>query len=429
MSQEAIEKTPNWKKKPWGEYARKALRAGSTLALVLAQLRNSKGPSGWIAIGISAASLILDAHNQWKEITSPDVWDYFNDRERWEAAPSLLRKVIVKNCTSVTQISENQSTYIFQGYLGDELVAWRSFGGQVDYGPFFLRGSREKALKILGEMLWDQVGSQHAVLSKQGTIEASEESLEGEVIIHKSLEELQGRVLKFIGKNENRSYLLEGPPGSGKSTAIRHLLKELDLRSLRINFDDANDGNRWDGSRTAFNTTSLIEMMEPDFLIIDDFERNYMDERELLHLMEVANKHCRVVLATVNNKSALSGAMTRVGRFDDHILIDKIPLEIVKLMLDPDLHVYARKCASWPIAYIKDLNTRKKILGLEAAHEEFPEMHLRATGKKIPSKKKTKRAAKTSTKKRSSKQPTKVGKKVSKRASRKKTSKTAQVVE
>lgn len=261
----------------------------------------------------------------------------------------------------------------------------------------------------MGDMLWNQVGSKNVVLSKQGTLEPSDEELEDEPVMHESMTKLRRRVQRFMEEGENRSYLLEGPPGSGKTTAIRHIIHELGLRSLRLNFDDAvGNGNRWDGKSTSFNTSSLIKMMRPDVLVIDDFERNFMNDRDLLHLMEVAHQHCWVVLATVNNKELLTGAMKRVGRFDDHVVIDKIPLEVVKAMLDPELHEFARKAASWPIAYIGDFNKRKRVLGLEAAREEFASLHHRATGGDAPKEEKKKKTKKTSS-------PVKVGKKVSKK--------------
>jgi hypothetical protein len=375
-------KASHSRKRDWLAHVERALSASSTLALVLAQLRKKQGPLGWIAVGISAAQFVLSFRKQYHELSAPDIWAFFADDDVWTIAPPLLGPLLTRSCDDMQQVAKSGGHEIVLGRIGEEEVAWRNEETRLNYGPFFRRGREVETLRALGVKLWSQINGPHAVLGDKGAIEGTTEALDHEVVRFDALVKFHERVNKFYTAGMNRSYLLEGPPGTGKSTAVRYVLGELGVRSLRLNFEAASARTGGlDGETVSRNVEALVQTLRPELLIIDDFDRNWMSERELLRLMEVAHKCCRVIIATINSKNGLSPAMQRVGRFDDHILVDRLELDVLKSMLDPELRQYARWMGQWPIAFVGDFNSRKRVLGAMAATEEFQDLHARATGK------------------------------------------------
>jgi hypothetical protein len=410
------QKASRRRKRDWLSHVERALSASSTLALVLAQLREKQGPLGWIAVGISATQFVLSFRKQYHELAAPDIWSFFVNDDVWTIAPPLLGPLLTKSCDDMQEVAKDGEYEIILGRIGEEEIAWRNEGSRLNYGPFFRRGREIETLRALGVKLWSQINGSHAVLGDKGAIESTTETLDHDVVKFEALVKFHERVRKFYDAGMNRSYLLEGPPGTGKSTAVRFVLGEMGVRSLRLNFEAASANTGWfDGETVSRNVEALVQTLRPEMLIVDDFDRNWMSERELLRLMEAAHKCCRVVIATINSKEGLSQAMQRVGRFDDHILVDRLELDVLKSMLDPELRKYARRMVKWPIAFVGDFNSRKRVLGVMAAAEEFQDLHARATGnQKAPGSSAKKKSTKKRASKRSSAKKDSTTKKVAK---------------
>lgn len=88
-------------------------------------------------------------------------------------------------------------------------------------------------------------------------------------------------------------------------------------------------------------------------------------------------KYCRVIVATCNNKNYMIGAMLRVGRFDDLFTIKYIDVEVVKELLDEDDHDLAERFTKWPIAYIQNYKTVKRVMGKKQARSELDDIEAR----------------------------------------------------
>jgi len=126
--------------------------------------------------------------------------------------------------------------------------------------------------------------------------------------------------IQAIGENPSRGILLAGPPGCGKTSAIRHLLKVMPDQTVIL---VSNTRIQNDGLRTIFDMAKRTDAL----LVLEDLDAIGGLNREvaqhpvlgqLLDLMDGVEASGKViVLATTNHVGKLDPALTsRPGRFD-----------------------------------------------------------------------------------------------------------------
>jgi ATPase family associated with various cellular activities (AAA) len=107
-----------------------------------------------------------------------------------------------------------------------------------------------------------------------------------------------------------RAYLLVGPPGTGKSTAVANVCQDLGLRLLRV-------------SPSASSTVTLrmlVETMRPDILLLDDYDRALPRGHELsdaLAWLTDVRANGVIVVMTANSVTKMPEALVRPGRIDE----------------------------------------------------------------------------------------------------------------
>jgi hypothetical protein len=114
-------------------------------------------------------------------------------------------------------------------------------------------------------------------------------------------------------QGEQRSYLMVGPPGAGKTSFCLELSKKASGKILKI---DSGVFIRLAGNAVR----SLIENLNVDFIIVDDIDRiKTNDMAAFLYCLEAVKTYSRkpTLLATCNNIKNLELAAIRPGRFDD----------------------------------------------------------------------------------------------------------------
>lgn len=107
-----------------------------------------------------------------------------------------------------------------------------------------------------------------------------------------------------------RSYLLVGPPGTGKSTAAAAVCRALGLRLLRV---------APSGHQTTF-LRWLVSNLQPDVILLDDYDRTLPKNRDLsdtLSWLSDVRSSGVIVIMTANDISTAPPALLRPGRVDE----------------------------------------------------------------------------------------------------------------
>lgn len=163
-----------------------------------------------------------------------------------------------------------------------------------------------------------------------------------------------------------RSIMLFGPPGTGKSTLARTIVKELGLRSFRIRVEDMG----------TFDNSSIVEaidIFEPDAIIIDDFDRVH-GQAALLETFEFFQRSVKLVIATVNDKERLDQALLRPERFDELILVDKMDEEVIRTILGPYADDAFEQVKAWPVVFVNEYVKRRKYMDPEEIVDSMNEL-------------------------------------------------------
>jgi hypothetical protein len=127
--------------------------------------------------------------------------------------------------------------------------------------------------------------------------------------------ELVDRLREFRRAGLRRSLLLQGKPGTGKSTLCMQMADELAERSLFLTPEcfKALRAAEWE---------DVTRMLRPEMVVVDDVDRvgRIIDER--LRFFE--DRHCDIpfVLFTSNDLGELPDAMKRPGRIDQIVEIE-----------------------------------------------------------------------------------------------------------
>lgn len=357
-------KKNNWAK--WRKHAIEVLSIVSDISGVLIHLRAKPKPSDWIAIGLKSANIGYRIHEYYQNQTSRDSNEFFHsandDPEGWVQVGEIYGKYIAKHVVNTAPVI-GYSTELYPVQVGQIDKFDVAFSGKnaSDLTRFFVRRKDYHTfLKKLCEYFWNDLGTNFVHYT--GKLQPDELDID-DSLITPQVEKLRDRVQRFIDNGQHRSYLIEGVPGSGKSTAVKMVAKMLNMRTMRLDFTALDTLN-------YLNIRNVLSTIRPEVIIIDDMDRS-RDNSIPIPLIEEWREHTDVIFVTVNHMTAMADAMLRPGRLDDHVRFDTTDEETVKEILEgEDLDLVGR-LSKWPIAYVTDFVRRRDAFGSEQAREEL----------------------------------------------------------
>ena len=221
--------------KRWGRLLKIAGEAG-TIAM---SLRDKPSRLDWMAVGARVVGLAMSIHDERRRAEAGDPWKFFSDLcgVEWTEVPEEFRRLVLEHVTDATiedafWDGDETSPYICKALVGDELVAWIGEAQIILDGPYVLTAREVETYRALGDRLWRRIGGSHAYYGVTGLV--GDPFAAGGIVATTQMRALRARMGAFLAAREPRSYLLAGPPGTGKSMAIRWLVEDLGLSSVRI---------------------------------------------------------------------------------------------------------------------------------------------------------------------------------------------------
>ncbi|MBA3538991.1 MAG: AAA family ATPase, partial [Deltaproteobacteria bacterium] len=298
----------------------------------------------------------------------------------WTEVPEEFRRLVMEHVTG-TEVDESywdgddQSAFLCRGTLDGEAVAWIGECAAIVDGPYILTAREAETYRALGERLWRRLGGPHVLYGTTGLVL---DPFDGAgVLATTQMITLAARLRGFLEAGEPRSYLLAGPPGTGKSMAIRWMIRELGLTSVRIDLAVLARLHGAGSVQLATSLETLLRLLRPQAMILDDLDRIAITA-PLLAFLELAQRTCKVVIGSANSVEKMMGAALRPGRFDEIVKVDRLDPVVLRRLLVDDLDLIER-LASLPAAYVVEFVKRRRVLGRAQALEELDELIKRAS--------------------------------------------------
>lgn len=360
---------------------KKVIDTLSKLSATLLLVREKPKAMDYFSIACTLANIGIKVQEEFSAINEENLQAYFDPSIHYRI-PYTLAKTSINLCAEKTIIIQNTKNKLVKGtiYNTDIDVFWTEGKSDTDgaaLDPYCDKENKDILVDKIGDILWQEMDSEHLILEKGGQLIPYKEELDFQPIETNGIISLENRIRKFLNKNIVRSYLLEGPPGTGKTSGIIYLVQKLGLRSIRLNPAHLYKGKWDDKEEITDNLEILLNVLKPDAIVMDDIDRAYLGTGDYLRIFEILRKYCKVILATCNNKNSIIGAVLRVGRFDDHIEIRYLEKEVVSKMLEPDDQDLVPRFVKWPIAYIQNYKTIKSVIGKEEARAELNDLEER----------------------------------------------------
>lgn len=369
----------NWKERlqniKWRRFVKDALEIASDASDIVIHLRDKPTYTDYASIGLKITNSAMHHANKFKKRpfkgwTLIDLWEYKD-----------FLYDLAKRHYEVEQISETDDCKSVIIKINGIEFGWMDYGNNASVsGPYVKKDVKRKDyMKVLGDMVWKSLGTNSCeIAKKKGVIE---DDLSGGITVfkvdrqdnvHESkvAYEILNRAKRFLEKGYNRSILLYGTPGTGKSSMMRFIAKEFGKYSLRINVGDLDH-------LMSEDMLLAIELLRPSTLMIDDFDRSLSPSKFLTEL-EQFNNHVQLLMVSVNHVDRLEDAVVRPGRFDEWEEISTLDDEIVDKLIGDNIPSNIReKLRKMPIAFVSEFHKRRQVLGLEKALEEVVDLEMR----------------------------------------------------
>lgn len=164
---------------------------------------------------------------------------------------------------------------------------------------------------------------------------------------------LSDYIKKYTDNGVSRSIILNGPPGTGKTTLAYSVVQDLDFNTLKFRYSTTAGGN------VLSLIPYLLEIFDIQAILLDDFDY-FGETNSLLEFLEYIHRHTKVVIAITNSYKGFAPAILRPGRFDEIKTLEHLDDGVLRKVLGEFYDELAPRVKDWPIAYINELIIRRK---------------------------------------------------------------------
>lgn len=363
---------------------RRFLEIASNVGEIVMSLRDKPTARDWLGLGLRTLNLADRIRAEVQSAREYQAPGQFFDADRWRALPIALSSLIVQhakgrrlpdwphpNAQGVLRPVTADFDGLKVGWLaGDDWAtvepeaherfsSWAAI--DVDVDDLYRR---------IGERLWAAIGTRHLHYAGDHVLPGADDEDVVAYVEPEQMRVVRERLRAFVDAGIGRGVLFVGPPGAGKSRAARALTAAMGLRSIRMDvgvFEHAVPS----GSETL-SLRECLRVYRPDVLVIDDVDRvRRGTQLQLLHVIEDAMVHCRLVICTINCPDLVPGALMRPGRIDDVVVFEPPDRATVEGLLGPELCDLAPMLDGLPITYVVEFAKRCRALGRELALGEI----------------------------------------------------------
>ena len=239
------------------------------------------------------------------------------------------------------------------------------------------------AMSRLARAIWEALKNPRADLLTREKRVALVASPEEPLFPSPKGDELYARFKLFLDAGYHRSLFMVGDPGVGKSALLRYIAKLHGGFVLQVRVADL-------GTIEPGDLAQAVEMLRPDVLIMQDFDRFVMGKSEynpesenaagLLDPVERINRVVPLFMASANFSENITSAMLRPERFDEVVLLEEVDPDLyAKLLPDaPEKILKHLRRVKAPVAYVQELRKRAEVLGYSEAIAEIEVLMKRA---------------------------------------------------
>jgi hypothetical protein len=336
--------------------AHKYLEKAQDVAYLAAQLQGKPGPLAMLGLAVSGAKMAADLLRAEERRGL--------QRVNFPTELSAQVRDILKGKMPMGRDRDNDPMFEVDG---------RRIVTQDNLLPLIWSDRDPEAVR---EFLVDQLRSEfggHLTIAPQGDAVQVRRAPPPEGASSATADHLWERLALFALAGHTRVLLLDGPPGTGKSTIARNLAARVCAAfpgpSLRVAVSDL-------ANLEPSVLQVLVEALRPTVVIIDDLDRLAGGSAQLLDLFEsLHGPHGpRVVVVTTNEQDALPEALLRPGRIDEVATVEGVGRDLALTILGDQAgkltpeHLDA--AAGWPAAHVAELALRlRTIPGVDVGAE------------------------------------------------------------